>query len=85
MILRQLQRVGSVGVQRALDAQIPQERRAQAGRSTEILITMSRTARDETLSPPSTAAGSQRAAFIPSVRTYLHSALAVVSPLAYIW
>jgi hypothetical protein len=62
---------------RALDAQIAVERLAQAGRVTEILISMARTAHDETLSPPSPAAGSQRATFIPSVQAQLRSALAV--------
>jgi hypothetical protein len=62
---------------RALDAQIALERLTQAGRITEILITMARTARDETLSPPPSAAGAQRATFIPSVQAQLRSALAV--------
>ena len=62
---------------RGLDAQIALERLAQAGRVTEILITMARTAHDETLSPPPTAAGSQRATFISSVQAQLRSALAV--------
>lgn len=62
---------------RALDAQIALERLAQAGRVTEILITMARTAHDETLSPPPSAAGAQRATFIPSVQAQLRSALAV--------
>jgi hypothetical protein len=62
---------------RALDAQIALERLAQAGRVTEILITMARTARDETLTPPPTAAGSQRATFIPSLQAQLRAALAV--------
>jgi hypothetical protein len=62
---------------RALDAQIALERLTQAGRVTEILITMARTARDETLNPPPTAAGAQRATFIPSVQAQLRSGLAV--------
>ena len=62
---------------RALDAQIALERLAQAGRITEILITIARTAHDETLSPPPAAAGSQRATFIPSLQAQLRSALAV--------
>jgi len=45
---------------RALDAQIALERLAQAGRITEILITIARTAHDETLSPPPAAARSGR-------------------------
>jgi len=63
--------------ERALDAQIALERLAQAGRITEVLITMARTARDETLQPPPAAAGSQRATFIPSLQAQLRSALAV--------
>lgn len=62
---------------RPLDAQIALERLAQAGRVTEILITMARTAHDETLSAPPSAAGSERATFIPSVQAQLRSALAV--------
>ncbi len=62
---------------RALDAQIELERLAQAGRITEILITIAGTARDETLSPQPAAAGSQRATFIPSLQAQLRSALAV--------
>lgn len=62
---------------RALDAQIALERLAQAGRVTEILIMIARTARDETISPPPTAAGSQRATFIPSLQAQLRAALAV--------
>jgi hypothetical protein len=62
---------------RALDAQIALERLAQAGRVTEILITMARTARDETLTSPPTVAGSQRATFIPSLQAQLRAALAV--------
>jgi hypothetical protein len=62
---------------RALDAQIVLERLAQAGRVTEVLITMARTARDETLTPPPTAAGSQRATFISSLQAQLRAALAV--------
>jgi hypothetical protein len=62
---------------RALDAQIALERLAQAGRITEILITIARTARDETLSSPPAAAGSQRATFIPSLQAQLRSSLAV--------
>ena len=62
---------------RALDAQIALERLAQAGRITEIVITMARTAHDETLTPPPAAAGSQRATFIPSLQAQLHAALAV--------
>lgn len=58
---------------RALDAQIALERLAQAGRVTEILITMARTARDETLNPPLSVAGSQRATFIPSLQAQLRS------------
>lgn len=62
---------------RTLAAQIALERLAQAGRVTEILITMARTAHDETLNPPPSAAGAQRATFIPSVQAQLRSALAV--------
>lgn len=62
---------------RALDAQIALERLAHAGRVTEILITMARTAHHETLNPPPSAAGAQRATFIPSVQAQLRSALAV--------
>jgi hypothetical protein len=51
----------------ALNAQIALERLAQAGRITEILITIARTARDEAINPPPAAAGSQRATFIPSL------------------
>lgn len=62
---------------RALDAQIALERLAQAARITEVQITIARTAREETLSPPPPAAGSQRATFIPSVQAQLRTALAV--------
>lgn len=61
----------------ALDAQLALERLAQAGRITEILIAMARTAGNEELSPPPATAGSQRATFIPSVQAQLRSALAV--------
>jgi hypothetical protein len=67
---------------RALDAQIALERLAQAGRITEILIMMARTAQDETLTPPPTAAGSQRATFIPSLQAQLRAALAVFYALS---
>jgi hypothetical protein len=42
---------------------------------------MARTARDETLSPPPSAAGAQRTTFISSVQAQLRSALAVFCAL----
>lgn len=53
------------------------QRLVQAGRLSDALIAMVRTAREEIFNPPGPAVGTQRATFIPTVQAQLRAELAL--------
>src|SRR5260370_29647978 len=63
--------------QHALAADISLQRLIQAGLLAEVLTAIARAAREETLTPPGPAAGSQRATFIPTLQAQLRAVLAL--------